>query len=417
MLSLPNVQVQRKRPEIARWQSEWTHLQRCKCAVTTPELSRDNYSVSSVIAVSLLRLSLLCLLILCVPDSSARSQGAITALAFSPDGKQVAVGTYQQVVLYDAANWQVAKSVTAQIEYEARALAFSPDGKTLAIGCGEPGRRGKVVFWDTNGTAPPRPMLARQGDTIEAIAYRHDGTGLLTAAKDRKATYYLNLPAETAYQMDDHNGRVQAVAFSPKESYLYLTGGMDRMVKVWDTKYRRAVVSFDQSEGGITGLVFLNSGNQFVGSSLDGRLYWWQVDYNPRRVTYRGSHYRTIGAHDGAIYALAISGNRKRLITAGVDKVVSIWDADSGGKQRDFKESLHPNYAVALSPDGKIAVAGGREGVIRVWDAEANKLLQTLTPPAVPVVTKPPIITATKPAATPKITPPTVTIPVAKKSK
>lgn len=301
------------------------------------------------------------------------------------------------MLLYDtsAPGWKVTRRITPILE-SARAVTFSPDGKTLAIGCGEPGRRGLILLWDMSGTKPLRIFLWRQGDTIEAMAFRQDNRGLLIGAQDRKACYFYNLPKESGYQMDDHNGRVQAVAFSPKESYLYLTAGMDRMVKVWETKYRRPVVSFDQSEGGITGLAFLSSGNQFVGSSLDGKLYWWQVDYNERRASYRGRHYRTVGGHDGGIYALAISGDRKRLITAGEDKVVSIWDAENGGKQKEFKDSLHPNYAAALSPDGKIAVAAGREGVIRVWDVDGGKLLQTITPSSEPAPAAP----ATKAKAT-----------------
>jgi WD40 repeat protein len=321
---------------------------------------------------------ILCLLC----GQSCLGQGTVTALAFSPDGKTLAVGTYRQVVLYDATNWQPMRTCL-QVEDYARALAFSPDGKTLAIGCGEPGRSGRIVLWDSSGTATKK-FYTRQNDTIEALAFRLDGKGMLVAAKDKKACYFPALPSEQQFVMEEHNGRVQAVAFSPKESALFVTGGMDRMVKVWEEKYRRNVVNFDQSEGGITGLAFLNSGNQFVGSSLDGRLYWWQVDYNPRRDSYRGSNYRRIGAHEGGVFALALSGDGKRLVTTGADKIVSVWEAESGNKQRDFKDSTQPNYAVALSPDGKTVVAGGREGVVRVWDVEGNKLLQTLTPPLLP---------------------------------
>jgi len=46
---------------------------------------------------------------------------------------------------------------------------------------------------------------------------------------------------------------------------------MDRIVKVWDMKTVKTVINFDQSEAGITGLAFLNNGDQFVGSSLDGQ--------------------------------------------------------------------------------------------------------------------------------------------------
>ena len=78
------------------------------------------------------------------------------------------------------------------------------------------------------------------------------------------------------------------------------------------------------------------------------------------------------------------SANGQRLITGGADKIVNIWNADNGGKVREFKDSPQPVYAAALTPDGKTAVAGGREGVVYVWDVEANKLVAGFAPPALP---------------------------------
>ena len=213
---------------------------------------------------------------------------------------------------------------------------------------------------------------------MEAIAYRTDGKGIVIAAKDKKANYFYQLPSEAHKELDEHNGRVQAAAFSPKDNFIYITGASDRIVKVWDDRARKTVVNFDQSEGSITGLAFLGNGIQFVGSSMDGRLYWWQVNFNTRRQTFRGNHYRTVGAHDGGVICMGVSGDRKRLITGGMDKAVRIWDAEGGGRQRDFAGLPQPMYAAALDSAGKIAIAGGRDGVLRVWDVEGNKLLQTL---------------------------------------
>src|SRR5579871_4064717 len=43
----------------------------------------------------------------CRADQPANSApAAVTALAFSPDGKHLAIGTFRQVVLYDTATWQ-----------------------------------------------------------------------------------------------------------------------------------------------------------------------------------------------------------------------------------------------------------------------------------------------------------------------
>lgn len=333
-------------------------------------------------------LLLLCVSVsLCLRGSAALDAplpAAVTALAYSPDGSRLAVGTFGQVVLYDTKTWQPVASFT-KVEDSARALAFRPDGKALAIGCGLTSRDGVVVLWDLADPAAGKTLAETppQADAVESVAFRKDGA-LLLGADDNKACYYDALPKKDHTVLDEHNGRVQAVAFSPKPDWVFATGGLDKIVKVWDEKTRKAVVNFDQSEAGITGLAFLPNGVQLVGSSEDGRLYWWGIYYNQKQKAFGGYPYRHEEAHEGGVNALGISADGKRLVTGGEDNVVSVWDADNGRRVKDLKDSTAPIYAVALSPDGKTAVGAGREGVVRVWTVDDGKLAQTLTLPPLP---------------------------------
>lgn len=315
-----------------------------------------------------------------------RPLGSITALAFSPDGKKLAAGTFGQVVVFDTASWQQL-SVFRQVEDSVRALSFSPDNQTLAIGSGLAGRTGQALLWDSSGAAKAQSYPA-QLDTVESVAFRKDGKSLLIGADDNKVRYVPDTGGKDSSLLDSHNGRVQAVAFSPKDDTIFISGGMDKIVKVWDMKSVKNVINFDQSEAGITGLAFLSNGVQFVGSSMDGRLYWWGVNYDEKKNAYSGYHFRTIGAHNGGVFALSASADGKRMVTGGADHAVCVWDINSGGQIRAYRDATtQPIYAVALSPDGKTAVGGGREGLIFVWDVEANKLLTTLVPPALPAAT------------------------------
>ncbi len=312
-----------------------------------------------------------------------RPLAAITAVAFSADGKHLAVGTYGEAVVFDTATWQQT-AVFRQVEDSVRSLAFSPDNQTLAVGSGFPGRTGQTVLWDTAGAQKPK-MLPGQYDSIESVAFEKSGKSLLIGADDNKVRYVSDTATGGGTVLDSHNGRVQAVAFSPKENSIFVTGGMDKIVKVWDLKTVKNVVNFDQSEAGITGLAFLNNGDQFVGSSLDGRLYWWGVGYDVKKAAYNGYRFRTIGAHEGGVYTLSRSADGRRIVTGGADHAICIWDINNGSQVRAFKETTtQPIYAAALSPDGKIAAAGGRDGLLYVLEVEANKPVTTLVPPALP---------------------------------
>src|SRR5262249_14808592 len=61
----------------------------------------------------------------------------VESLAFSPDGKYVASGSYQEVKLWDARTGEWRKTLTGFADRVAT-LAFSPDSKLLAVGGGAP---------------------------------------------------------------------------------------------------------------------------------------------------------------------------------------------------------------------------------------------------------------------------------------
>jgi len=348
-----------------------------------------------------LRISVLIFVISVISVVNAFSQtGAISSLAYSPDGKRLAVGMYGQVVLYDTSNWTISDKFLG-VEDTARALAFSPDSQEIAIGDGLMGRSGRVVFWNPANNQATHKWPALFQDNVEAVCYRSDGKGLLVGANDNKARFYGALPDAACKVLDEHNGRVQAVAFSSVPDTIFVTGAMDKIVKVWDAKKATTVINFDQSQAGITGLVFLPGGRQFVGSSLDGRLRWWQVNYDARRDAYQGGIVRNQDAHPNGALALAISADGKRIISSGMDGGVSVWDASNGNRFREFKDATQPVYAVALSPDGKIAAGAGRDGVVRIWDVEGKMLTSSLIPPVLPPPppAPKPAAAATKPAA------------------
>jgi len=284
-------------------------------------------------------------------------------------------------LLYNASTWTVAACFTGVVN-SARSLTFHPDGKRLAIGSGASGFSGNLVLWDPADPAQTTNYPPAK-DTIESIAFSKDGNSMLTASFDNKARFFAWDPyVYGEKKLEEHNGRVTAVAFSNKPKYIFVTGAMDKMVKVWDFKTARVVVNFDQAAAGITGLGFLSNGDQFVGSSLDGNLYWWAVGYDDRKKVYSGYVFRSIKAHEDGVTAFSVSANQQRIVTGGTDHAVRIWKMDDGGLVREFKQPATPIYCTALSPDGKIAAAAGREGVIWVWDVEANKVLATLEPPS-----------------------------------
>ena len=166
------------------------------------------------------------------------------------------------VVVFDTEKWTVASRFN-KIEDSVRSLTFHPSGGFLAIGSGLPGRTGTVTFWD-GSSATPMKSLTGQRDSVEAVAFRQDGSALLYGCADNKARYYPNYNEGQNKLLDEHNDRVNAVAISPRKDFVYVTGALDKLVKVWDARTGQTVVNLDQSAAGISGLVFLPNGVYFM---------------------------------------------------------------------------------------------------------------------------------------------------------
>src|SRR6266403_813759 len=66
----------------------------------------------------------------------------IGAIAYRPDGKLMALGTYKEVRLADSAG-KIVGALTGHKE-QVRAVAFSPEGQLLAAAGGPPARKGEV---------------------------------------------------------------------------------------------------------------------------------------------------------------------------------------------------------------------------------------------------------------------------------
>ena len=101
------------------------------------------------------------------------------ALAFSPDGRMLAVGGRDgDMRVWDRSSGTQGAVLTPG-EEPVGALAFSPDGRTLAVGAG-----GTVELWDV-ATWSLRERLGWHEGRVTCLAYSPDGARLASGGHDR----------------------------------------------------------------------------------------------------------------------------------------------------------------------------------------------------------------------------------------
>lgn len=115
-------------------------------------------------------------------------------------------------------------------------------------------------------------------------------------------------------------------------------------------------------------MVFSQDGKTMVSGACDDHLIWWSAaDAEPKVI-------RKVEAHRGWIRAIDVSPDGKTLASAGNDKLVKLWNIDSGEKIAEFSGHARDVYSVAFHPNGKTLLAGDLMGDVRQWEVGSGKL-------------------------------------------
>ncbi len=218
--------------------------------------------------------------------------GDVLAIAFSPDGKTLAVSESVlqparpvpgSIVMIDLPSRQVKTRLRAHLG-AVRALAFSRDGHLLASAGGDR----SIRLWDVNagpalratwlGPWPPGPVRDRimiHVDPVEAVAITPDGKTVATATGGPIVTLW-NTSTHEARRLRDPSGPCRAVAVSP-DGHMLATGGDGKVVTLWDLGSGQVRATLAGHEGPITCVAFARDGKTLASGSRDSSVTLWDV--------------------------------------------------------------------------------------------------------------------------------------------
>ena len=123
--------------------------------------------------------------------------------------------------------------------------------------------------------------------------------------------------------------------------------------------------------GGVSSLVITPDGQKVVTAGWDGMLRIWNL------VT--GHEERAIPAHIEAIGALAITPDGKRIISGADDHLIRVWDLASGEQQFELAGHGDLVRSLMVTPDGRTLISGSWDYTLRMWDLDTGAPMQILT--------------------------------------
>ena len=253
----------------------------------------------------------------------------ITALAYSPDGKLLAVSGYREIVLHRSDGSGLIARLPCLSE-KITSLAFSPDGSALAAVGGTPATFGEVQLWDV-AQHKLKYSVTLTNDTLFGVSFSPDGKKIAFGSTDNSIYIFDAITEKQLQRVTDHDGWVFGTVFSRDGSQV-ASVSRDKALKLTDV-----------AQG-----IFIENINQ-----LKGELVCIAREPNQDDVV--------VGGEDGvpALYMM----HRPRSLVIG----------DTSTLIREFEKQDGPVITVAFSPSGQNIAVGGGSAEVRVYNKDTGE--------------------------------------------
>lgn len=296
-----------------------------------------------------------------MPPDTYRVPVPITALAFSPDGSQLASSGYHEVVIWNAADKSQIRRITnlAERTYD---VQYSPDGQLIAVAAGTPAQMGEVkLFKAADGTLVRD--LVTTSDAMFAVSFSPDGKRLAAAGADRAIRVFDVATGKQELMIEDHADWVMGIAWSPDGAKL-ASASRDKTSKVFDAKTGDSIITFPGHAEPVYGVAFSPNGQEVATSGRDKQIRIWNAA-DAKQV-------RVIGGFGNEVYRIVVTPDN-RVFSSSADMTAREHKFDNVAAIRTFTGHKDWVYTVAFNPGTKKLATGSWDGEIRIWNAEDAK--------------------------------------------
>ena len=290
----------------------------------------------------------------------------VTALAFSPDGAQLAVGGYHEITLWNATNGALLRRLGGMPE-RIDAVAWQPAGSCLAVAGGSPGRSGELLVVDLSQKSAPRE-LDLSSDEMLCAAFSPDGTLLASGGADKGLRVFSVKTGIRILRLDRHSDWVRSVCFSPDGKKI-ASASRDRTASVFNIPNGETVAVFRGHEVSVDFILFNPAGTNWLTAGADHKALSWDAS-DPE-------HSREFAKFDAAICGLAIG--EQAVFIALDDGRVSQQRSANHKKSHAFAGPRDRIAAIAFSAATQTLAIGGYDGRARLWNTKDATLVGEFT--------------------------------------
>ena len=296
-------------------------------------------------------------------------RGMISDIAFSPNGKWIAISNWDKVLKV----WNIQRGVSiAQIELAdfRDSFTFSPDNRWLAISNRD---TGNVEFREPETGKIVSTLIGEteKGGAFMPIAFSPDTQLLASTSRDDANNDAESIivwdveSGERVASLTGHTGYIYRLCFSPCGRFLASGGEEDGTVRVWNVEswqkinayigYGKSDMIPSYSPEGVLRVA--------VASYDDDTVTVWDMENNEKLYTANSE-------------ALVTFSNGSQLAYQYGHEFLEVWTLGDANPRRTVQTCMSfvdTSESLRFSQDGKTIVAEYRYGSVLLWDIESKQ--------------------------------------------
>ncbi len=289
----------------------------------------------------------------------------ITALQFGADGRELYVGGYHELTVWNPADGKLIRRI-GNVGERTFAIDLSPDNKLLAVACGAPGRHGEVRVFDA-AKGELKSVLGLSADVVLDVCFSPDGKRLAATSAESNLRVFEVASGKLSLEITSHSDWVTSAAWSPDGKKI-ATSSRDKTAKVFDAKTGELSATYSGHGNTVQGVAFHPDGAQVYSSGADRKLHRWKIADGKKAAEAKFGN-----------EAFKIPKQGASMFVASADKVVRQFDSKSQKEIKQFKG--HSDWAISVDSHAgvKRVASGGFDGRVIVWNVEDGKTVIAFT--------------------------------------
>lgn len=284
--------------------------------------------------------------------------GPIDYIDFSPtEPHHFAVTCSCRIQVYNSITKLVTKNLN-KFKEAAYGGSFRRDARLLCAG----GEETVVKLFDYNTRSPLR-IFSGHSAAVHRTFFTNDGANIISFSDDKTTALWDIVSEKKLASFTEHTDYVRAGSVSPVSNNIYVSGGYDKIVNMYDTRTDKKVFSVNH-DAPVESCLFLPSGGIFL-SAGGTEIRVWDCFTNGRLLAKISQHHKTITC-------LRIAYNGQNILSGSLDRQIKIYDS---GTYKTVHTLTYPNsvLSIGISSDNQTVVAGMVDGLISVRQKEEVK--------------------------------------------